>query len=1181
LTHINSEAVFDEKVKSILPLLEEYNNFDLVIGIPFYNENEKLPLILQSIDEVLQSWIGRRQLIVCAGDCSGEQTLQAIQGLTLKHPHIEFLMPPEASGRGMSIRAILEIAKTLEADLLVFSTNMGTEAGPGIDLSWLESLLSPIQGNYDIVLGSLRRYLGIDSIAYQFAVPILESFYGSRIGDPLGGIYVIAHDFIEELAGEAKFWTGSINGYGMDFWLITRALVWNKKLCEVNLGGVIKDQNLEHRNLIFYQIAMTVFECIRRDSATWLQERLLIKVADVLIRSEVESPDMVEYPINELLNNFHKTGSEYRDIIARSIPLNIIEEIERIAKLEPEKFNLDDETWVASIMGLLISYVFETEDQQEQRLLALTALYNGRVAGYANQMSRFRNLTNNFSSSEQNDMLVRKMDSIRYHLTAEFWKQKPQFNQMWFHKSEQSKPPLVPLGYMEYVPGKPVVVPKRILGLDKRVVQVDDVFKKLRKQYEDKFNRFLTEGLGLPQNADSNRASAAVEDFMMQAEKALEKLLPGDLHSKAGLEKFVSSLFELLPHQSMFTLSSDLLREMVMRFPPINLMIPLGFYKPAELIKNMDVRDVVSYANLMESWSYSDRNLNWLVDQLKPGSFEQVDIKPLVSSDDLPIDTTSHTRISNLNRITARVTVRPLAEGKGGKYPRLLFFTSIIRRLGVAEQFSRMINQNVHERKNIGVKTRNAMLGLRQGEDFSATIIFENVHHRLLVKNIKHIAARLEAEGNSELARIFQLMADGYGLSQVMENGSFLTCTAWSWASYSFKGGAKTPGPLTTSVESRWFNHDFLEALYQELGYDQAEIMQTAFRMIHAGKSGHNLLDSLLPARPKDIPVVIQESTNEPSKMLQRYKGNPLLQPITDHAWECKYVLNPGALRIKDKVYLFYRAVGDDDVSYIGLAVTDGYRVLERLPQPIFSPDMPEEKMGCEDPRLIIIGQRIWMLYTAYDGNMAQIAAASIKVEDFLERKFEKWQREGLAFKNIWDKDAILFPEKIKGKYILYHRIEPSMWITYMNEVVFPCREQHAIIIGPRPGRMWDSLKIGAGAQPLKTIYGWLLIYHGVDYNYVYRLGVILVDLADPQRVLYRSPNPILEPEEDYEIGLSGAWVPNVVFTCGAVAGSDKDVLEDEDEILVYYGAADTSIGMARATLADLIPEKFRQLPLG
>ena len=255
-----------------------------------------------------------------------------------------------------------------------------------------------------------------------------------------------------------------------------------------------------------------------------------------------------------------------------------------------------------------------------------------------------------------------------------------------------------------------------------------------------------------------------------------------------------------------------------------------------------------------------------------------------------------------------------------------------------------------------------------------------------------------------------------------------------------------------------------------------------------------------MPHRPKDVTVVVQETTNEPSKNLRRYEDNPLLEPIDEHDWECKYVLNPGSLRIKDKVYLFYRAVGNDDVSHIGLAITDGYRVLERLDKPIFSPAVPEEKMGCEDPRLIIIENRIWMLYTAYDGNIAQIAAASIGVDDFLAGQYDKWQREGLAFKNIWDKDAILFPEKIKGKYILYHRIEPSMWITYMNELAFPCREQHAIIIGPRPGRMWDSLKIGAGAQPLKTSYGWLLIYHGVDYNYVYRLGVILVDLENPRR---------------------------------------------------------------------------------
>jgi predicted GH43/DUF377 family glycosyl hydrolase len=737
------------------------------------------------------------------------------------------------------------------------------------------------------------------------------------------------------------------------------------------------------------------------------------------------------------------------------------------------------------------------------------------------------------------------------------------------------------LGFIEYVPGKPVVVPKKIVGKDKRIVQVDTVFKQLRKQYEEQFNLFIYDGLGLKVNADSKMITTAVEDFMLQTESALDGLLPGDIQTSEGLEQFVGALFELVPHQSMFTISSDLLREMLMRFPPINLMIPLGYYKPAELIKNMEIRDAVTYANLVESWSYSDRDLTWLIDQLKPGSFEWVEIKPLVVSNELPYGSLSQNKISNLNRITARVTIKLLEVDSGGRFPKMSYFTSLVRRFGLAEHFSQLFNKNVRERKNVGIKARNSLLGLRKGDDFSANTIFENSIHRVLVKSIRNVATKLMDQGQNDMARTFNLMADGYGLSQVLENETFLTCTAWSWASYSRKGGLKIPTPLTTSVESRWFNHDFLEALYQELGYDQADIMQTVFDLIHSGKSEQNMLDTLLPARPKDVTVVVQETTNEPSKSLQRYEGNPLLEPIAEHDWECKYVLNPGALRIKDKVYLFYRAVGNDDVSHIGLAITDGYQVFERLSEPIFSPLSPEEKMGCEDPRLIIISERIWMLYTAYDGNIAQIASASIKVEDFLARRYDLWQREGLAFKNIWDKDAVLFPEKIQGKYILYHRIEPSIWITYMNELSFPCREQHAIILGPRPGRMWDSLKIGAGAQPLKTRYGWILIYHGVDYNYVYRLGIILVDLHDPQKVLYRSPNPVLEPEEDYEIGLSGAWVPNVVFTCGAVAGSDKEILDDDDEILVYYGAADTSIGMAKATLADLIPEKFRQLPGG
>ncbi|HBC93189.1 MAG TPA: hypothetical protein DCZ10_09915, partial [Pelotomaculum sp.] len=102
------------------------------------------------------------------------------------------------------------------------------------------------------------------------------------------------------------------------------------------------------------------------------------------------------------------------------------------------------------------------------------------------------------------------------------------------------------------------------------------------------------------------------------------------------------------------------------------------------------------------------------------------------------------------------------------------------------------------------------------------------------------------------------------------------------------------------------------------------------------------------------------------------------------------------------------------------------------------------------------------------------------------------------------------------------------------------------------------------------------------DRNKVYRLGVVLADLENPERLLYRSPNPVLSPETEYEIGKKGeSWVPNVVFTCGAVPAQDKEVLDATDEILVYYGAADTHICLATGRVGELLPESVRQEVMG
>ncbi len=1175
MTHLNSEAIFDHAMEEIYPRLKQLASYDLVIGIPFNEENEQLFKVLESIDEVLDSWIGRRQLIVCVGDYLAEPALELIQQLKLKHPHLEFVLPPEISGRGTAIRAMLEISKRLQADLLVFSAKMATPEGPGIGSAWLESLLTPIQGNYDMVLASLRRYLGIDSVAHMLAAPILETFYGFRMSEPLGGIYAISHELVEKLAHEAIFWGNCIQGYGIDFWLLTRALCWNKSVCEMNIGSSeAVSHSLEKQNHIFCDTVLTVFESIKRDSAIWMQDKLVLKVADTLARSTRKRTEVITHPVPMLIKDFKAGYGAYKETFDH---YDQEQKLEALLKLPEEEFFFDDDLWVSLLFDFMFAYTFGSEEEQKNVCTSFTLLYSGRMASYAVELQRFQQQLNQSSFESKEEFLARKIDAMRQRLTVVLRGMKGDFVREWIKRSEQSRPPLVPLGYMEYVPGKPIVIPKKIVGKDKRLVETDNIFKDLRKQYGESFNHFMTEGLGLTADASPSEMNLGVEEFMQSLEAMLAELLPGDLHKRDGVSQFVETLFNLLPKHKMFTIHSDILREMLVRFPPINVMIPLGFFKPADLIDAMGTRDAVSYSNLIETRAYTDRDLEWLAQTLKPESFEWVELKPIILDEDLHMGILSRGKISYSNHITARISIKPLEYDSGGKYPRLRYFLSIVRRMVVAEHYSQLFRSIVSERKNIGRRLYNSIIGLTKGDDFSAHNIFENYHHRGMAGKIRYLADKLAADDQESPARLLRLAADGYGLTQVMEDNSFLTCSAWSWASYSFKGGQSNPGPWTTTVESRWFNHNFLEILYQKLGYDVDSIMQIVFRLIQSGQSSQNLLDTLLPTRPKDVTVVVQEPTDKPSKHLVRYEGNPILEPIKEHHWESKYVLNPGSLRIGEKVYLFYRAVGDDNISHIGLAVTDGYQVLKRLPEPIFSPLTPEEKMGCEDPRLIRIEDRIYMLYTAYDGNIAQIAAASIAVEDLIQERYRAWRRDGLAFKNIWDKDAILFPDRINGKYVIYHRIEPSIWVTYMNQIKFPIKENHAIIVGPRPGRMWDSLKIGAGAQPIKTKHGWLLIYHGVDYNYVYSLGVLLVDLENPQKVIYRSPNPVLEPEEDYELGLSGAWVPNVVFTCGAVGAKDKEVLEDDDKVLVYYGAADTSIGVATATVAELIPDEFRK----
>ena len=309
---------------------------------------------------------------------------------------------------------------------------------------------------------------------------------------------------------------------------------------------------------------------------------------------------------------------------------------------------------------------------------------------------------------------------------------------------------------------------------------------------------------------------------------------------------------------------------------------------------------------------------------------------------------------------------------------------------------------------------------------------------------------------------------------------------------------------------------------------------------------------------------------------LRRFADNPILSPNSENSWESKNVFNPAAIDIDGTVHILYRAMSEKNVSVFGYATSqDGLNIDYRHLDPAYTPrhDLElqkggaEKNSGCEDPRITLIDDKLYIVYTAYNGaEKPSVAISSIKIDDFVKKDFNTWSYPVIVSpKGVDDKDGILFPEKFSEGYFFVHRIDGDICGDYIEDLSFSANEVNRCtdFISVRDIVPWESKKIGANTVSLID-EGWLLIYHGVSSEDAYRLGAVLLDKENPHRVLGRTKDPIFEPEMSYE---KEGEVPNVVFPCGSVVRGDK--------IFVYYGAADRYVGVASASVKDLLSKIY------
>lgn len=309
-----------------------------------------------------------------------------------------------------------------------------------------------------------------------------------------------------------------------------------------------------------------------------------------------------------------------------------------------------------------------------------------------------------------------------------------------------------------------------------------------------------------------------------------------------------------------------------------------------------------------------------------------------------------------------------------------------------------------------------------------------------------------------------------------------------------------------------------------------------------------------------------------------RHPNNPILSS-EQMPYPSRLVYNPGVTKYRDRYVMVLRNdFGFDEMLQkaphfqLGLAYSDDGINWDVQPEAILEPDDPEV-MSNYDARITVLEDRCYITYTQHTrhGYRATIAVT----EDF--KSFEILDRTVPDNRNV-----VLFPEKIDGRYLRLERPFPiysrdrvdqfDIWFSESPDLIYWGKSD---LLLPLEKVAYANEKLGAGPPPIKTSEGWLQIFHAVDTDLTrgkhgweekwqkrYVAGVMLLDLANPRKVVAIASQPLLVPEAPYEIG--GGFRNNVVFPTGAI-------LEDSGEVMIYYGAADTVIGLATARLDDLI----------
>jgi len=827
----------------------------IMVGIPFRNEVDRIEGVFKTAAKGLAEFFPDRNcFIACAGMPDGQDTLDAIQKLSPGHgiKKIAFLIKGEAAGgKAPAIRALLETASQHNADLALLEPDLNSRKAngktEGLAPEWVDRLITPIdKENMDLVIPAFNYHYLDNVISSQLVSPLLSAIFNLKVGALPETTLGISRKLIKTYLASYNACGDQPGEHGMDISLITTAVINEAKICQTSLGVKIHPGYSEKESAWREQIK-AIFDQVSACRNWWQQRGEIIYPLPVFRDRKSQQPDEVA-PDPQAIEKYRQGFLEFHGLYEEILSREVLEKLHRLAGTDQKFFRLPAQLWVDIVYDFLLAYCMEPEFDCNSVLNAFLPICHAREAALTRDIEAFRQRANGniASKTEQLSTLVAAQEIEQQ--AEEFIRRKPDFLIAWKEKEEEIKPFLPIITYREFIPGYPLILPKEFTSPAGESISADRIHSDIVQSQYEQFMELYTKHFNVSHEPTVNEIAENMKKLMLQVEQDMhQNLLRGDLATVEGAREIAGAILQQLSPSQLFTIKPEVAALILRRNRPTNLLLAFDAASLAELEQRYEPKDILALSSLSEEAEYTETLWEWIAGNARPEHFARLPLKPLAVSYENFSSLALLKEPSLSSKLAGRLLVSNVRREEGGKFPKIRYFLMMAKNIVEAEKFGEIWEQFAWERKEFGTRVANSLKGHWGKDPLSAHNMFEARIQEMLVERIRKIIQLLgekEDHSLSRLARNLSLLMDCYFLAPTLPDG-FVPCSAWTWASYSFKGGRGIPTPFSLHVERDWASREFLAGLYQAVGGSEEKIDGKIVELMGQGKESENLAKTL------------------------------------------------------------------------------------------------------------------------------------------------------------------------------------------------------------------------------------------------------------------------------------------------------------------------------------------------